>query len=368
MKKAMNVLPMQGDFNRLLVVDDNEAIHNDFRKIFSVSTKGDALRALDAELFGTDLAPELSTVDYELSFASQGQNAFQLLKESMASGIRFGVAFVDMRMPPGWDGVETIENLWKVDPDLQVVICTAYSDRSWKEITQQLGLTDQLLILKKPFDEVEVVQLTASLTKKRELLAESQKRMEHLERVVVDQDAELKAAHRDAEHLISSITSALICMDESGVVTRWNPAAEEVFGLFRNEAIGTHFEALPITWTDVDELSAALQACTMVQQKQRELRFIDANGLLRILSATICPILNDPTTKARLILATDVTPQNELQTQADQTQHAAPLDLLTTNAALDINAPVKRIGDNVRAVAKSFDTLLPSLNSLSALG
>ena len=79
-----------------------------------------------------------------------------MVEEAMRSGQPFSMAFVDVRMPPGWNGIETIQHLWKVDPDLKVVICTAYSDYSWREIIEQLGVTDRFLILQKPFDGVEV--------------------------------------------------------------------------------------------------------------------------------------------------------------------------------------------------------------------
>jgi signal transduction histidine kinase len=74
------------------------------------------------------------------------------------------VAFVDMRMPPGWDGLETITHFWEVQPGLLVIICTAFSDYTWEEINRRLAQSDRFLILKKPFDNVEVFQLAASLT------------------------------------------------------------------------------------------------------------------------------------------------------------------------------------------------------------
>jgi len=79
------------------------------------------------------------------------------------------MAFVDIRMPPGLDGVETIERLWQEDPALQIVLCTAYSDYSWAEVLARLDVRDRLLILKKPFDAVEVYQLASTLTMKWEM-------------------------------------------------------------------------------------------------------------------------------------------------------------------------------------------------------
>jgi putative two-component system response regulator len=73
-------------------------------------------------------------------------------------------------MESDWDGIETIEHLWKVQPQLQIVICTAYSDYSWPDIISRLGATERLLILKKPFDGIEVRQMACSLTEKWKLL------------------------------------------------------------------------------------------------------------------------------------------------------------------------------------------------------
>ena len=136
----------------ILVIDDNDAIHRDFDKILGMLNAddlADELGALDAELFG-DLndTVEEPKISFTLVHASQGKEGFERLQEATSKGESFGVAFVDMTMPPGWDGVETIENLWKVDPHLQVVICTAFSDHSWDDISQRLGKTDRLLVLK----------------------------------------------------------------------------------------------------------------------------------------------------------------------------------------------------------------------------
>jgi len=85
-----------------------------------------------------------------------------------------------MRMPPGWDGIETILQFWKAQPDLQVVLCTAYSDHSWHKIQERLEPSDNLLILKKPFDNVEVLQLAHALTRKWGLAVQNRMRMEEL--------------------------------------------------------------------------------------------------------------------------------------------------------------------------------------------
>jgi YesN/AraC family two-component response regulator len=100
-----------------------------------------------------------------------------------------------MRMPPGWDGLKTIEHIWKVDPNVQIVICTAYSDYSWGEITERLGKSENLLILKKPFDSAEVAQLASALTEKWILARQASLKTEQLERMVEARTDELEEAN-----------------------------------------------------------------------------------------------------------------------------------------------------------------------------
>ena len=95
-------------------------------------------------------------------------------------------------MPPGWDGVETTAQIWRNYPDLQVVICTAYSDYSWEKMLKKLGYSDRLIILKKPFDSVEVMQLAISLTEKWRLYYQAKLRLDDLEKMVRDRTAELE--------------------------------------------------------------------------------------------------------------------------------------------------------------------------------
>ena len=143
--------------NRVLVIDDNPAIHEDFRKILgSGSRHSSVLDAAEATLLG-DSGPAETHVSFEIASAYQGAEGLEMLQQALTAGLPYAMAFVDMRMPPGWDGLATVTRLWKVDPELQVVICTAYSDFSWEEMNRALGHSDSFVILKKPFDIVEVL-------------------------------------------------------------------------------------------------------------------------------------------------------------------------------------------------------------------
>lgn len=166
---------------RILVVDDNTAIHEDFRKILIKSkSQSDGLHDMESLLFGSETQTTSPLALFELDCASQGKEALELVRKASAAGHPYSLAFVDVRMPPGWDGIETVSHIWKECPDLQIVLCTAYSDYSWNEIQQVLGESDSLLILKKPFDNVEVLQFTHALTRKWELNREIQSRLNKL--------------------------------------------------------------------------------------------------------------------------------------------------------------------------------------------
>src|SRR5262249_45728570 len=150
----------KGDFQnrRILVIDDNVAIHADFKKILAaedLDTCG--LAEAEAELFGAAPTSMAAKPRFELTSAFQGHEGLTAVTQAVQSGRPFAIAFVDVRMPPGWDGVETTARLWEADPDLQIVICTAYSDYSWDKMVAQLGGSDRLVILKKPFDAIEVM-------------------------------------------------------------------------------------------------------------------------------------------------------------------------------------------------------------------
>ncbi|HZM01421.1 MAG TPA: hypothetical protein VFC44_00230 [Candidatus Saccharimonadales bacterium] len=137
---------MPNDFNRrILVIDDNRAIHEDFRKILSAAADGRSYTETSVDLF-CDSPEKHRFAGFDLDSASQGPEGLEMVKQALSVGRPYGVAFIDVRMPPGWDGVETTAKIWEIDPDLHMVICTAYSDYGWDDITHKLGQTDRLLI------------------------------------------------------------------------------------------------------------------------------------------------------------------------------------------------------------------------------
>jgi diguanylate cyclase (GGDEF)-like protein/PAS domain S-box-containing protein len=178
---------------RILVIDDNEAIHEDFRKILRTDASRAAPTAAEEALFGKRSSPG-DGVEIRVDSALQGAAGIARVRDALREGRPYAVAFVDMRMPPGWDGVETTLLLWEADPDIQVVICTAYSDYSWGEMLSKLGKSDRLVILKKPFDPIEVQQLASALAEKWRLGREVRATVDDLERRVTERTLELAHA------------------------------------------------------------------------------------------------------------------------------------------------------------------------------
>ena len=156
--------PEKSGNRRILIIDDNRAIHADFGKIFRIhETENPALTAMEDSLFGGQPAPQAGS-QFELASAFQGREGFELVKRAENEGRPFSVAFVDVRMPPGWDGVETIRHIWEISQNLQTVICTAFSDHSWEQIVAILGKRENLFLIRKPFDPTMVRQMAYRLS------------------------------------------------------------------------------------------------------------------------------------------------------------------------------------------------------------
>lgn len=179
---------------RILIIDDMPSIHQDFRKILSPDVPDEqSLAGTEELLFGTE---RHAHPKFFLDSAYQGKEALELVKRAQAEGRPYALAFTDMRMPPGWDGLETIERLWEVDPNLQIALCTAFSDYTWEAMAERLAFGDQLLVLKKPFDSLEIRQMASALTWKWQMAQDAALKMLSLERTIEDRVQELlKVSH-----------------------------------------------------------------------------------------------------------------------------------------------------------------------------
>ena len=279
---------------RILLVDDMPAIHADFRKILGPRQGNTAeLSAVEAALFGD--APKVGAVGFELDSAYQGEEALAKVRASLAAGLPYAMAFVDMRMPPGWDGVQTIEQLWQVDPKLQVVICTAFSDHSWDEVRAQLDVRDRLLILKKPFDSIEVLQLAATLTAKWDSAQQAAAQLLHLEDAVLQRTHQIGRANEALQLEISerkNLEAQLIQSEKLASIGQLAAGvAHEI-----NNPIGYIFSNFATLEGYLESLFEMLQAyetaekCVAAPQMQAELRVLRERIELEFLKEDI-PVL-----------------------------------------------------------------------------
>lgn len=222
----------------IMIIDDNPSIHQDFIKVLTASNTKSELNHLDKQLFDDDsFLNDSSDPDIEcflpkfiFTTACQGQEAIIKIKENLKKGIHYALAFVDIRMPPGWDGIETIKHMWEVDPDIQVVICTAYSDYSWEDTVKELGIGDNYLILKKPFDVVAVRQLVCALTRKWILANDAKHHEKILQQTVKERTESLQQSLSLLRSTFESSADGILVIDlnnklidcNSKFISMWN--------------------------------------------------------------------------------------------------------------------------------------------------
>ncbi|MBV9317408.1 MAG: EAL domain-containing protein [Gammaproteobacteria bacterium] len=186
--------------HRLLTIDDNPRIHEDYRKILTGREQA-KLSSAEAALFGEQSQED--SPSFDVDSAMQGRDGVERARRALDEGRPYSVAFIDMRMPPGWDGLETIEQLWKIDPEVQVVVCSAYTDYDWLELLSRLGHSDKLIVIKKPFEPIEILQSASALSRKWQNARALKHHIDSLERAVTDRTRGLEAANRQLRHLAS---------------------------------------------------------------------------------------------------------------------------------------------------------------------
>jgi signal transduction histidine kinase len=199
--------------NRILIVDDNAAIHDDFRKILSpIRSHEISHEYLDLEqaLFEkgeTKRRRPVANIEYDMEFAFQGDEALEKSLRAAREGRPYAIVFTDVRMPPGYDGMQLVARILEKLPYTEIVIVTAFSDYTWEEMTEKFGWTDRLLFLRKPFDVITVRQIALTLTKKwnlgaqaRSLTRAMEANLSLLEKRVEERTARLAQANKDLQN------------------------------------------------------------------------------------------------------------------------------------------------------------------------
>ena len=320
--------------HRILLVDDNTSIHADFRKILCPASAGsEALNEMEATLFDDAKPAAGEATSFALESAYQGQEALEMVKQSLAENRPYAMAFVDVRMPPGWDGIETIARIWEVNPELQIVVCTAYSDYSWEEMRGKVGQPDGLLVLKKPFDNIEVQQIAHALTKKWLLNHQAALQMAELARanesLAMSEERFSKAFHE------SPIPSAIQNLSDQRFVDV-NQRLADVAGRKREEMVGRTAAEL-FLWEKPELTNRWVEGLL----RREPVRDQDANlrtqaGALHEVLVSMSPVALDGQPHF-LMLAQDVAERALLERQLRQAQKMEAIGQLAAGVAHDFN-------------------------------
>jgi PAS domain S-box-containing protein len=340
--------PVANPAPRILVIDDNVAIHEDFQKILGgISAPVSKLNRVEAELFG-EPAKAAQRVPFRIDCASQGQEALVLVERSLSANDPYALAFVDIRMPPGLDGVETIERIWQICPDMQTVICTAYSDYSWDEVINRFGHTDNLIILKKPFETVEVLQVAHALTKKWALGRQARLRLKDLERMVQERTQKLQeeieeracvqqALHISEERFSKAFQSSPVPMAiqgwPAGCFLAANTGFFELTGYAADQLLQHNSRDLGL-WGDEAAMEAVTASVGRVRNHSCQLRRND--GTMRHIVLWTEPMTLDDKT-CLLMVAVDVTEQLKLEAELRQSQKLEIVGRLVATVAHEFN-------------------------------
>lgn len=350
--------------HRILLVDDNTSIHADFRKILCPDNSGAvALDKMEAALFDELPPATATTLRFELDSAFQGQEALEMVKQSLAEGQPYAMAFVDVRMPPGWDGIETIARIWEVDPQLQVVVCTAYSDYSWEEMRAKVGQPDSLLVLKKPFDNIEVQQLAHALTKKWLLNHQSALQMAELAQanalLSMSEERFSKAFHE------SPLPSGILDLADQRFVDV-NQRLAEVAGGSRADMIGRTSAEL-FLWEKPALADQWLEELSQQQPvRDQEAKIRTPAGTLHEVLVSLSPVALGGKPHV-LLLAQDVAERALLERQLRQSQKMEAIGQLAAGVAHDFNNILTVIQGHAGLMQQQMNGQNPQARSLDQI-
>ncbi len=251
---------------RILIVDDNQDIHEDIKNILNparINQQDYEMQLLKDELFGdndqsTSKNDKSISIRYQIDDAFQGDEAIKMVLKADCEKEPYSLIFMDVRMPPGMDGVQTIEKIWGINPYIEVVICTAYSDYSWDQILYKFGQTDHLLFIKKPFDNVSVKQIALALTTKWNLERLNREHIENLE-------IEVKKRTQDLKEMVEKLTSEIHLRKEkeeqltyianhdqlTGLLNRYS-FYQSIYGIINSNADLAKKETFYLFFLDID--------------------------------------------------------------------------------------------------------------------
>lgn len=278
---------------------------------------------------------------FQVTTANSGADAEVHARTAEDSGHPFALAFVDMYMP-GLDGYETMRRLWHISPELQIVLCSGAPNSAMGKVIATFGYTDQLIILKKPFEMLEVLQLANAMTAKWQRYVESQDHLANLETAVfertedarkalekvrweLDERRKSEAQLRRNEELLRLITDnaadLITVLDAQGMRLYNSPSYKSVLGYTQADLSSTH--SLDHVHPEDQErvTAAAHEAVEAAVYNQVEYRVRHKDGSWRILESTGSAIRNERGEVEKFVLvARDVTTRKRVEAAAHENE------------------------------------------------
>jgi len=275
---------MKQQLRRILVIDDDLDVWKAYRLVLTPET---ASSGTSAEKINRLLSPGMdddpAAANFSLSFAAQGQDGFGMVEEAIRRKEPFALAFVDVRMPPGWDGMETAKRIRALDPEIELVIVTAYSDHSIEEIVRAVGSSEKLLFLRKPFDPDELRQLALSLTAKW-----------HLARLAERQRKDLIASEHRFRSLVETTSDFVWEVDREGRFSYCSPVSRDLYGYGPEELAGKIFFEVLSEPESRDQFRQVFSSCVDSAERCQavERRCLTKEGRLIIVESNGMPVFD----------------------------------------------------------------------------
>lgn len=188
---------------RILLIEDNVGIHKDFSRAFQVQASDPLLDSTKKMLFGKTAKPSScseSEAPFLIHSAYRGREAIDMVRKCLLAGEPYDVVFIDVYLPHGLQVVETVKELWQIDPDLQVVIFSAQINYSWEKIAAQLNGSKNCLLLRRPFDAIELRQLAHVLVWKKELKEQVRYQVESSEHLTIEHNIKIEKITAELQH------------------------------------------------------------------------------------------------------------------------------------------------------------------------
>lgn len=220
-----------GKNKRILIVDDQKDLREQLAKLLMRSGRKNEtvslVEQMRKKLLGTEEGQEETEIPqedgYEVDIAGQGKDAYEMVKKALNESRPYALMFTDMRMPPGWDGLETSKKVRELDRNIEIVIMTAYADHDQETIAETVGTPEKLLYIKKPFQSEEIFQLALSLTSKWNFEETERLRKEWLE-ILIRCMSRIKTTTGRAEEIYSAALKAVLNFTASskGFICLWD--------------------------------------------------------------------------------------------------------------------------------------------------